>query len=273
MNMAKPYSIIVSSQKGGVGKTTISVNLATALRQRGYKVLLVDADYSNPCVGFHLGLEGANAGLRSVVTGKAKLEDVVALHNPTGLHVLTGEISAKPFHPDLRQNRKLYNELERSSYNFVVIDMAPGTSRLGDVMQLCCENSREVLIVLTPEMSACSSAIRLAGFYEKMHVPHSILANRVKNRRYELAIGEIEDAVGENLVATLPEDENVPISIAQHIPVVVLMGRSSFSVAAKELARKISNKVDYSPGESAEKASGSGGGFVSWLMRLLGWRR
>ena len=120
--MSRPYSVIVSSQKGGVGKTTIAVNLATALRQKGYKVLLIDTDYSNPCVGFHLGMESANAGVRAVLTEKAKLEDVVALHSPTGLHVLTGEISTKQFRPTNYQHSKLYDEIEKRGYNFVIID-------------------------------------------------------------------------------------------------------------------------------------------------------
>ena len=269
MSMPKPYSIIVSSQKGGVGKTTISVNLSTALGQSGYKVLLVDADYSDPCVGFHLGLENANAGLRAVVTGRAKLENVVVLHNPTGLHVLTGEITAKPFHPSASQQKYLRESLEKSGYDFVIIDMPPGAEDLEEVEAFCCENSRQVIIVLTPEMSACSSAIRLAQIYEKQHILHNMVANRVKNKAYELSVSEIEDAVGEGLMGVLPEDENVPISIAQHIPVLLLKNRSGFSGAIKSLARRASNRVGYEPGEE-RYVPHRGGGFFAWLMRLFG---
>lgn len=265
--MLKPYSIIVSSQKGGVGKTTIAVNLSLAIRERGYNVLLVDGDYTNPCIGFHLGMGSASAGLRSVVMGKAKLDETVALHNPTGLHVLTNEITSKPFHPAQMQQKGLREELEKSGYDFVIIDMPPGAEDLEEVEAFCCENNREALIVLTPEMAACSSAIRLAQFYEKKHILHNMVANRVRNRRYELGMGEIEDAIGEGLMGVLPEDENVPISIAQHIPVLLLKSRSDFSSAIKRLARKASNRVGYEPDEDGKARSG---GFFAWLRRLFG---
>jgi MinD-like ATPase involved in chromosome partitioning or flagellar assembly len=267
MSMPRPYSIIVSSQKGGVGKTTIAVNLSIAIRQRGYKVLLVDGDYTNPCVGFHLGMEGANAGLRSVAMGKAKLSGTVALHGPTGLHVLTNEITAVPFHPNQTQQKSLRDELEKSGYDFIIIDMPPGAEDLDEVEAFCWENSREVLIVLTPEMAACSSAIRLAQFYEKKRILHNMVANRVKNRKYELSMSEIEDAIGEGLMGVLPEDENVPVSIAQHIP-VLLKSRSDFSNAVKSLARRASNRVGYEPDE--EEKSVRSGGFILWLKRLFG---
>jgi MinD-like ATPase involved in chromosome partitioning or flagellar assembly len=271
MSMSKPYSIIVSSQKGGVGKTTIAVNLATSMRQRGYKVLLVDCDYSNPCVGFHLGMEGANAGLRAVITGKAKLENTIALHNPTGLHVLINEITSKPFHPDSRQQQNLHEELEKSGYDFVILDMPPGFEDIAEVAAFCCEDSREALIVLTPEMSACTSAIRLGELYEKQRIMHHIVANRVKNKRYELGIDEIENAVGDDLLGILPEDENVPISIAQHIPIMLLKDRSDFSTAMNGLCKRISDRVGWEP--RYEMRAYSGKGFFSWLRRLFDWWR
>ena len=53
----------VMSQKGGVGKTTIAVNLAVMLRLKGYETLIVDLDTSNPSVGIHLGMHESEDGL------------------------------------------------------------------------------------------------------------------------------------------------------------------------------------------------------------------
>lgn len=113
--MANPYLIGVSSQKGGVGKTTISVNLSVALKSFNYKVLLIDSDTSNPSIGFHMGLEKANIGYRDVVYGRADLEDAVAVHGATGLHVLPGTINAKHFSPTSANIEKLANRIKRAT--------------------------------------------------------------------------------------------------------------------------------------------------------------
>jgi len=262
--MAEPHAIMIASQKGGVGKTTIAVNLAAALKLQRYKVLLIDADYSNPSVGFHLGMQEANIGFKAVVSNKAKLENAIAIHNPTGLHVLPGEISSKSPTISHRVLKNLNRELIRSRYDFVVIDTAPGPTSLTMLSPLISANLFEVLIILTPEMPACASALRLAHMYEKMHTMHSMTANKVRNRRYELSIGEIEDVLGEGVIATLPEDENVPISIATHIPICLLKSRSAFSIAIKELARKVASRAGVEEPERSERK-----GLFAWLKRIF----
>jgi MinD superfamily P-loop ATPase len=78
----RPYIIRMSSQKGGVGKTTIAVNLSTALSVKGYRVLLVDADIYNPCITFYLGLRSPTVGFKDVLLGKSKLEKSDILYSP-----------------------------------------------------------------------------------------------------------------------------------------------------------------------------------------------
>lgn len=263
--MVESHAVMVTSQKGGVGKTTVAVNLATALKQSGFNVLLIDADYSNPSVGFHLGMQEANIGFRAVVSGKASLASAVAIHHPTGVHVLPGEISSTvpEFAPTYMRN--LNNELLKSRYDFIVIDTAPGPMPKEMLKPFVNANMFTSLILLTPEMAACASALRLARTYERMRVMHSMAANRIKNRGYELGIGEIEDVLGEGIIAALPEDENVPVSIAAHIPLVILKSRSPFSVAVRELTRKIITR-------SGMEATGRfvRTGLIGWLRRILG---
>jgi len=192
------------------------------------------------------------------------------VHNPTGLHVLTNEITSKPFRPSISQQQDLHKDLEKAGYDFVIIDMPPGAENLESVKELCGEDSREALIVLTPEMAACASAIRLAQMSERQRIKHNMIANRIRNKGYELRLDEIEEAIGESLIGALPEDENVPASIAQHIPVLLMNGHSEFSRAIKGFSRKISNRVGYEPGEEVGMR---GRGLFAWLRRLFAWGR
>ena len=231
MGMDSPYIIMISSQKGGVGKTTVAVNLAVALRLDRYKVLLVDADYLNPSVGFILGLENINTGIRSVLNGKSSLDTSISVHAPTGLHVLGGELSydSDTLKPD--ELASLMAQLKASKYDFIVIDTPPGFYPKEVI-----DNISEALIVSTPEMASVVSAVRLAHKYEKKNLRHTLLLNMVKGKRYELSIEEIEDTYGTRVGAIIPLDEIVPISSSERIPAFIYGKRSEFVGGISKLA-------------------------------------
>ena len=164
-----PYGVVVSSQKGGVGKTVVAVNLAAVLKARGYSVLLIDADYDNPTVGFHLGLEKADTGIREVLEDRGDIRDSIVEHK-TGINVLPSEITKLPMEMTEREALYLYNQIAKLRYNFVIIDMAPGPLPTEMLTVFERWDALEALILLTPEMAACMSAIRLAGLYDRHHI-------------------------------------------------------------------------------------------------------
>ncbi|MDE1825400.1 MAG: MinD/ParA family protein [Candidatus Micrarchaeota archaeon] len=237
MSSSRPYIIRISSQKGGVGKTTIAVNVASQLSLLGNRVLLIDTDFINPSVGFHMGLENTNSGVRAVLTGKARLDDTLVVHAPTGMRVLPGEIKAKAFTPTNAQFEKFFRDIEKTGYDFVVIDTPPGFLFDEDIKAF-----GEALIITTPEMSACTSAARLANHYDKLKVRHSLIVNKFKNKRYELHIQEIKEMYDGEIAAVLPEDEEIPISIAEHIPCCIAMPKSHFADEIVSLADRYSEK-------------------------------
>jgi MinD-like ATPase involved in chromosome partitioning or flagellar assembly len=229
--MMAPYLIRISSQKGGVGKTTIAVNLAVALQIEGYKVLLIDGDTVNPSIGFHLGLEDVNIGLKELVTGKANLMKVRAVHVPTGVHVVPGVLTQKEYMPTEDMLKKLNGIISKTSYNFAIMDTMPGYTieRIGSYYN-------EALLISTPEMASVANVIRLATWFDKEHLKHSLVLNKMKNKRYELHQKEIEEMYEGKIVAKLPDDETVPISIEEHIPAYIYNKRTPFSKAMRELA-------------------------------------
>ncbi len=253
--MGKSHMFVIASQKGGVGKTTVAVNLASALRQLGYKTLLVDIDYSNPSVGLHLGLAAANIGVQSVLSGRARLNEAIAVHGPTGLHILPGEIKAGLPYFTREHAAKLDKQLESSSYEFVILDTAPGPVNQEFMSEFKGMESFQALLLLTPDMPACTATLRLMRVYKNSGLDYAIIANRIRKRRYEMSMDEIEDAIGYEALAALPEDDGVPESIAAHIPITVMRPRSAFSTAAKRLASRITKRVVE---DDAERRGNSG---------------
>ncbi len=235
--MPKPYMIRVSSQKGGVGKTTISTNLAAAIRSYGYKTLLVDMDFVNPSVGFHLGLEETNAGVQAVILKRAKLEKAVSIHAPSGLHVLPGEIKTSAFIQRPGAISSFMQQLRKSNYNFVVVDTAPGYDS-----GIALKNFDEDIIVTVPDMPSSASAVRLSDAYDKLHLKHSLIVNKVGYSRWELNVNEIADMYEGDVAGVLPADEAIPMSIAAHIPAYLYKPRARFSKAMKGVSNKYASR-------------------------------
>lgn len=265
--MDTPYIIQVNSQKGGVGKTTISVNLATALQASGANVLLIDTDYSNPSVGFHLGLEDANSGLIAVLTGKAKFLTSLLIHNPTGLHVLPGESTTKVFDPISAKTQnelmRFYASLIHQRFDFIIMDTSPGLENESSFKFFKNKSNYEILLVLTPETSACASGVRIATKCAEDHIKYRFILNRIRNKRYELHIDEIEEMCGDKIYASLPEDDVVPISIAAHTPAYLMSRNSGFSASLAKLARIYSSEAGRERFEERRN--------INPVSRLLNW--
>ncbi|MGC8622418.1 MAG: MinD/ParA family ATP-binding protein [Candidatus Micrarchaeia archaeon] len=256
--MQDPYIIRVASQKGGVGKTTISVNLSCALQSNGYRTLLIDADTTNPSVGFHVGLEKSNIGYKQLLYKKAKLRDVISVHAPTGLHVVTGTINSKPFVATEQEIKPLISELKKTNYNFIIVDTQPGYYALGITKYV-----DESLLVTTPDMPSIASIIRVATLLDGQKGRHSLVINRIRNRKYEVNKREIEEMYEGRVVGTLPEDDIVPISIEEHIPAYVMDYRNRFSRAVQQLSKF------YGSGSESYKESGSSGSSKSGFWRRI----
>jgi MinD-like ATPase involved in chromosome partitioning or flagellar assembly len=253
--MSEIHTIMITSQKGGVGKTTISVNLAIALTLRGHKVLLVEGDIYNPSIAFHLGMEDTNLGVRAVLTNRIDLAKAATVHGPTGLHVLTGEQTTKQMSIKIKGIKSLYNQAKALDYRYIIFDTPPSIIDVEDIEMIKGFPSTDAIIVVTPEMSACISAVKLAKLYNQLGIRYEYLVNRIKNKKYELHVSEIEDFVDQRMHALLPEDDQVPLSIAMHIPLYLMNKKSKFSKEIEVLAKHI--EAETVPGYDAPEENES----------------
>ena len=232
--MDKPYVIRVSSQKGGVGKTTVAVNLAVAFAHKGYKTLLIDADAANPSVALHLGFEDQSVGYLDVVNGNARLQDATVMHAKSGLHVLPGKVVTEAVAHDKAHADHFMPQVNKQGFDFVVIDTAPGIQMSG-----LGYDADYGLIVTFPFVASCASAIRLAQIFDRYKVRHGLVVNKFGKRRYELDIREIEEMYEGKVHIVFPDDEIVPKSIESSIPAYVYKRRSGFSRRIDVLALSI----------------------------------
>ncbi|MCX8195011.1 MAG: MinD/ParA family protein [Candidatus Micrarchaeota archaeon] len=233
--MAKRVVSVVSG-KGGVGKSTIAVNLAVTLAKSGESTLLIDADIYNPCVFFHLGLPPQSAGLQELLNGEANLEEELIIHPQSGLRCISSSMQS---YEEVKVER-LGKLLDKLDYEYVFIDCPPGFSSL---IENAVHHSTDVFVVMTPDMPSSTAALKLVSFIkarrkkESREAPHfSFFLNRVAGAPYEVHPREIETIFKTSLSAVIPEDGCVPKSISAKVPVVFMSPGCSFSKSIKRVA-------------------------------------
>jgi flagellar biosynthesis protein FlhG len=189
-------TIAVTSGKGGVGKTNISVNLALSLSRKGHRVCLFDADLGLANINILLGLEPKST-LVDVVKGESSFTDIMMEYE--GISVLPGSSGVEELanlSPSATDN--LIQSFESlGEHDFILFDTSAGVSR--DVVAFCLASS-EVLLVITPEPTSLTDAYALLkillvnGFSGQTRV----IVNQCKNmdvaqlvyRRFKTAVSK-----------------------------------------------------------------------------------
>jgi flagellar biosynthesis protein FlhG len=156
----RPVKVIaVSSGKGGVGKTNVSVNLACQLARRGNRVLLMDADLGLANVDIMLGLK-PKWNLSHVLDGKCSIEDIL-LSGPEGISIIPAASGIKKM-AELGndQHAAIVRSLSALSgdYDVLIVDTAAGIS---DSVITFCRASQYVLVVVTDELTSMADAYAL----------------------------------------------------------------------------------------------------------------
>lgn len=175
-----PQVIAITSGKGGVGKTTVSVNLAAALVKLDRNVMLMDADLGLSNVEIHLGLK-PRYNLSHVLTGERTLNEVV-IEGPGGILVVPA-VSGRQHMAELSQMEHAglihaFSELNRE-IDTLIIDTAAGIS---DNVINFCQAAREVIIVLSDDNASLADSYSLIKVLNQDHAVQKfhVLTNMVE---------------------------------------------------------------------------------------------
>ncbi len=239
-------AIAVASGKGGVGKTNIVANLAVALRRRGQRVILVDADLGLANLDVLLGLNPVHT-LRDVLAGNCTVGDVL-VEGPEGVHVLpaaSGFEELTMLGPEERL--LLLNEIDRleGRYDFMLIDVAAGISP--NVLYFTMA-ARELVIVVTPEPTSLTDAYALIKILsrkygqEEFRVVVNMAPSELEAKRTFTHLTRVADRflnVSLAFLGWIPFDEEVTRAVRKQRAVVDLSPMAQASRSLGDVADRI----------------------------------
>ena len=241
--MSQGKIIGVISLKGGVGKTTTVANLGSILAAEfNKKVLVVDANFSAPNLGLHLGLVEPKITIHDVLLNRANVTEAIHQHE-SGFHLIAGAYISRKINP-----RRLKQKISylKDYYDVILIDSSPN---LNEEMLATMMASDELLVVTSldyPTLSTTLRAIRLAK--QKRTPITGLIVNRARNKKFELSIKDIEEAAQVPVLSVLPEDIKILESIYYTTPVSLYKPRSTSSIGFRKLAAHLIGEKYEEPG-------------------------
>ncbi len=233
--------ITITSGKGGVGKTTTTANLGTALALLDQKVVVIDADIGLRNLDLVLGLENRIVyDIVDVVEGRARLKQaLVRDKRTTELYLLPAAQTRDKSAVSPSQMVQLCDAL-RPSFDFILVDSPAGIEQ---GFQNAIAGADRVIVVTTPEMSAVRDADRIIGLTEAAEKGEpNLILNRVKPdmvRRGEmLSVEDVLEVLAIPLIGVVPDDENIIVSTNEGMP-IALDGRALAGRAYRNIARRL----------------------------------
>jgi septum site-determining protein MinD len=232
--------ITITSGKGGVGKTTTTANLSTALAVQGARVVTVDADIGLRNLDVVMGLENRIVyDLVDVVEGRARLRQALIKDKRLPeLYLLPAAQTRDKDAVNADDMVALTNQM-RVDFDFVLIDCPAG---IETGFKNAIAGADEVLIVTTPEVSAVRDADRVVGLVESAEKgPPRLVVNRLNPRMVSrgemLSMEEVVEILAIEPIGVVPEDDNILSSTNRGEAAVFmqhsLAGRSFMNIARR----------------------------------------
>ena len=257
--------IVITSGKGGVGKTTATANVGTGLARLGKQVVMVDTDLGLRNLDVVLGLENRIVyDIVDVVKGNCRLRQALIKDKRYDNMFLLPAAQTKDKTVVNEEEMKELCETLKNDFDYVIIDCPAGIEH---GFRNAIAGAEQAIVVTTPEVSAIRDADRIIGLLEAagLHSP-KLIVNRIRTRMVNagdmLSIEDILDILAVDLLGIIPDDDSVVISTNRGEPAV-----NDDSSKAGQAFRNIVRRID---GEEVPLMSlSSSQGFFGRLKSLF----
>ena len=241
--------IVITSGKGGVGKTTAVANIGISVARLGYRVVLIDADIGLRNLDLLLGLE--NRVLYTaieVLDGKCRLDQALIRDKRwKNLALLPISKNRQRYNVDQQGITALVKSLQELGYQYIVIDCPAGID-VGFINAII--TADEAIVVTTPEITAIRDADRVTGLLEANNIFNvKLLLNRVRieiiQRNDIMSVDDVQEILGIPLLGAVPEDSNVIVATNRGEPLVLRKKITLSGIAFENAARRLIGRQDY----------------------------
>ena len=239
--------IVITSGKGGVGKTTTNANIGTALAKAGNKVVMIDTDLGLRNLDLLLGLENRIVyTIVDVVEKRCKLKQALVKDkkNPN-LCLLAAAQTRDKTAVSEEQLKEVCEQLQKD-FDFILVDCPAGIEQ---GFQNAVAGASEAIVVTTPEMSAVRDADRIIGLLEAREEIESykLLINRVRPNLIKsndmMSVEDVAEILSADLIGIIPEDTGIITSTNKGEPIVndenSLAGRAYRNVAHRIMGEEV----------------------------------
>ena len=239
--------IVITSGKGGVGKTTTTANLGVALARLGKKVAVVDADIGLRNLDVILGLENRIVyDLVHVVEGGCRLRQALIRDKRLdGLFLLPAAQTRDKNAVTPQQMRQLVSDLKDDEFDYILVDCPAGIEQ---GFKNAIAGADRAIIVTTPEVSAIRDADRIIGMVEAAELPEpELIINRYRAKMVArgdmMNRADILEILAINLVGIVPDSEDIIISANRGLP-VSFDDENVIGESYRRIARRITGEPD-----------------------------
>ena len=230
--------IVITSGKGGVGKTTTTANIGAGLAEKGHKVLLIDTDIGLRNLDVVMGLENRIVyDLVDVIEEKCRISQAFIKDKRCPNLVLLPAAQIRDKNDVNPEQMKVLIDSLKASFDYILIDCPAGIEQ---GFKNAIVAADEAIVVTTPEVSATRDADRIIGLLEATGIKEpKLVINRIRiDMVKDKNMLSVEDILAVKLLGVVPDDESVVISTNKGEP-LVYKGDSLAAKAFKNIANRI----------------------------------